>query len=74
MGGQRLVLMESVPSAQFTRRGSLTGMSVKSLYTIVLGLEGIPHKMKTQRSRFYYSRESERTQTTTFLSNKKTSS
>jgi hypothetical protein len=73
MGSQWLVLMESVSSAQIARRGSPTWMSVKTSYTIVRGLEGIPHEIETQRPRFYESRESERGQISSLLSNSKTS-
>ena len=52
MGSQRRVLMESVRSAQIAWCRSPTGMSVKTSYTIVRGLDGIPHEMKTQRPQF----------------------
>jgi hypothetical protein len=65
--------MESVHSAQISWRRSPTGMSVKTSYTIVRGLKGIPHEMITQRPQFYESRESERGQISAFLNNSKTS-
>jgi len=72
MGSQRRVLMESVRSAQIAWCRSPTGMSVKTSYTIVRGLDGIPREMKTQRPQFCESRESERGQTGLFLRNLKT--
>jgi len=59
-------------SAQIAWCRSPTGMSVKTSYTILGGLDGIPHEMKTQRPQFYESRESERGQTVSFLRNSKT--
>jgi hypothetical protein len=64
--------MESVRSAQIAWRRSPTGMSVKTSYTIVRGLDGIPHEMKTPRPQLYESRESERGRTGSFLRNSKT--
>jgi hypothetical protein len=67
MTGQRLVPVESVHSAQISGSRSATGMSVKTSYSIVLGIEGIPRKVKTQRDRFYESRESKRSKQGRFL-------
>jgi hypothetical protein len=58
-------------SAQIAWCRSPTAMSVKTSYTILRGLDGIPHEMKTQRPQFYESRESERGQTRSFATRKR---